>query len=57
MLESLGKDMVRVYKVGRNHRMEGEPCSMSDNGVCEENLLDKRYPLDRGHFTMDGQEE
>ena len=56
MLESLGKDMVRVYKVGRNHRMEDKPCSMSGNGAFEKKLLDKRYPLDQGHFMKDGQD-
>ena len=36
--------------------MEGDTCAMPDNGVFEENLLDKRYHLDQGHFTKDWQD-
>ena len=53
MLESLGKEMVRVYKAGRNHQMEGGTCSMSDNEGFEVNFLDKGYHPYRGHFTTD----
>jgi hypothetical protein len=49
--------MMRVYKVGRNHRMEGDTCSRSDNGAFKENLGDKSDPLDQGHITKDWQKE